>query len=82
MTASSLFFYLTFNSELVRKIQICASNPSHKDALLQLCDNLGGWDGEGDGKDVQERGDRYTYGWFMFMFGRNQHNTVKQLSFN
>ena len=25
---------------------------------------------------------RYTCGWFMLMFGRNQHNTVKQLSFN
>ena len=22
------------------------------------------------------------YGWFMLMFGRNQHNFVKQLSFN
>ena len=22
------------------------------------------------------------YGWFMLMFGRNQYNTVKQLSFN
>ena len=24
----------------------------------------------------------YTYGWFMLLFGRNQHNSVKQLSFN
>jgi len=24
----------------------------------------------------------YTYGWFMLMHGRNQHNIVKQLSFN
>ena len=24
----------------------------------------------------------YTYGWFILMFGRNQHNTEKQLSFN
>ena len=22
------------------------------------------------------------YGWFMLMFGRNQHNFIKQLSFN
>ena len=28
------------------------------------------------------RGHRYTYGWFTLMFGRNQHNTVKQLSFD
>ena len=25
---------------------------------------------------------RNTYGWFMLMYGRNQHNIVKQLSFN
>ena len=24
----------------------------------------------------------YTYGWFMLMYGRNQHNIVKQLSSN
>ena len=28
------------------------------------------------------REDMYTYGWFMLIFGRNQHNSVKQLSFN
>ena len=30
----------------------------------------------------REKGHRYTYGWFKFMFGRSQHNTVKQLSFS
>ena len=25
---------------------------------------------------------RYTYGWFILMFGKNQQNPVKQLSFN
>ena len=24
----------------------------------------------------------YTYGWFMLMFDRNQHSSVKPLSFN
>ena len=24
----------------------------------------------------------YTYDWFMLLFGRNQQNSVKQLSFN
>ena len=24
----------------------------------------------------------YPYGWFMLMFGKNQQNSVKQLSFN
>ena len=28
------------------------------------------------------RGHMYTYGWFMLMYGRNQHNIVKQLSSN
>ena len=28
------------------------------------------------------RGNMYTYGWFRFLYSRNQHNTVKQLSFN
>ena len=27
------------------------------------------------------RGYMYTYGWFTLMYGRNQHNMVKQLSF-
>ena len=26
-----------------------------------LCINLEGWDGEGDGREVQEGGDMYTY---------------------
>ena len=28
------------------------------------------------------RGHMYIYGWFMLMYGRNQYNTVKQLSSN
>ena len=28
------------------------------------------------------RGHAYTYGWFMLIYGRNQHNIVKQLSSN
>ena len=51
-----------------------------------LCINLEGWDGEGDGKEVQKGGDIYiythTYGWFMLRFDRKQQNSVKQLSFN
>ena len=33
-------------------------------------------------REVGGRGHRYSCGWFRPMFGRNQHNTVKQLSFN
>ena len=31
---------------------------------------------------LRGRGQMYTYGRFMLMFGRNQHNSVKQLPFN
>ena len=42
-----------------------------------------GWGNVGGGKEVQEEEDIcYTYGWFMLMYGRNQHNIVKQLSSN
>ena len=34
-----------------------------------------GWEGGSRGS-----GQRYTYGWFMLFYGRNQHNIVKQLS--
>ena len=48
-----------------------------------LSNNLEWWDGEEDGRQVQEGGGHmYTYGWFMLMFGRNENNSVKQLSFN
>ena len=50
-------------------------------------DTLQGWGGKGEG------GSRwreyiyvcvcvYNYGWFALLYGRNQHNTVKQLSSN
>ena len=47
-----------------------------------LCINLEGWDGEGEGKEVQREGYMYTYSWFMLRFDRKQQNSVKQLSFN
>ena len=31
-----------------------------------FCDNLEGWDGEGDGREVQERGDR-VYLWLILI---------------
>ena len=48
---------------------------------MVLCDNLEEWDGVEAGREVQE-GNMYTYGWLMLMYGRNQHNIVKQLSSN
>ena len=44
-----------------------------------LCDSPEGWDGMGGCGGVQGGG---TYGWFMLMCSRNQHNILKQLSCN
>ena len=51
----------------------------HRELNLVLCDNLEGWDGRWKGSSGG-KGHMYTYGWFMLMFSRNQHNIVKQLS--
>ena len=40
-----------------------------------------GWGGRWEGGS-RGRGRMYIYGWFMLMYGRSQHNIVKQLSFN
>ena len=46
-----------------------------------LCGNLEEWDGVGGGREVRGVGGHtYTYGWFMLMYGRSQHNIAKQLS--
>ena len=39
-----------------------------------------GWDGRWGGV-FRGRWHMFTYGWFMLMYDRNQHNIVKQLSF-
>ena len=49
---------------------------------LGLCNNLEVWEGMGSGREFQEgEFHMHTYGWFTVMYGRNQHNIVKQLSF-
>ena len=54
-----------------------------REPKLGLCDNLEEWDGVGGGREVQEGGDMYTpMADFMLLYGRNQHNIVKQLSSN
>ena len=40
-------------------------------------DDPEGWDGEGDGRGVQDREHMYTHGWFMWMYGKNHQNIVK-----
>ena len=36
-----------------------------------------GWDGEGSGREGQDGEHMYTHGWFMWMYGKTQHNIVK-----
>ena len=43
-------------------------------------ENIEGWDGEGGGRGVWDRGHMYTYGWFMSMYGKTHHNIGKQLA--
>ena len=47
-----------------------------------LCGDLEGWDVVGGGREVQDGGYMYIYDWSRLMYGRNQHNIVKQLSSN
>ena len=35
------------------------------------------WDGEGDGRRVQDGEHMYTHGWFMWIYGKDYHNIVK-----
>ena len=36
-----------------------------------------GWDGEGDGREVQDGEHMYAHGRFMSMYGKNHYNIVK-----
>ena len=40
-----------------------------------------GWGGRWEGGS-RERGHMYTCGWFMLIYGNNQHNIVKKISCN
>ena len=51
-----------------------------KSSLLQQTRG-GGWTGRWEGGSGQS-GQIYTYDWFMLVYGRNQHNVVKQSSSN
>ena len=35
------------------------------------------WDEEGGKRGIQDGGHMYTHGWFMLVYGNNQHNIVK-----
>ena len=42
-------------------------------------DDPKGWDGEGGGREGQDREHMYTHGWFMWMYGKKHHNIVISL---
>ena len=44
---------------------------------LMHWDDPEGWDGEGNGKEVEDGEHMYTHGCFMWMYGKNHHNIVK-----
>ena len=58
---------------------------SHNRFSISACrtiSEMGNSNSKNTGGGSRRRGHRYIYSLFMLMFGRNQHNTVKQLSFN
>ena len=68
---------------IIRKIEQCEFSVWLKRLKPVLCDNAERWNVVGVGKEVLgARVHMYTCGWFMLMYGRNQHNIVQQLSFN
>ena len=59
-------------------VQICCTMQGAQLGTLWQSRGLG-WGGKWEGGS-RGRGHVYTYDWFMLLYGRNQHNTVKQLS--
>ena len=50
---------------------------------MRPCNNLEGWNQEGDGREVQEGGDIcIPMAEFILMVDRKQQNSVKRLTFN
>ena len=43
-------------------------------------DDPEGWDGEGGGREGQDKEHMYNHGWFIWMYGKNHHNIVIQFS--
>ena len=61
----------------IKQMGICYMT---QETHMRLCDNLEVW--VGVGRRLKREGHMYTYVWFLLLYGRNQHNIVKQLSFN
>ena len=71
-TLRSLFLSHCKSASLVRPVW------SQLFPLLKWHRQPRGWDGEGGSRGREHM---YTYGWFMLIYGRNQCNIVKPLSF-
>ena len=58
--------------------QMTSASSMHKAGHSKpvLWDNPEGWVGEGGGRSVQNRGHMCTCGWFMLMYGKNNHNII------
>ena len=64
---------------LSRVKQIASPGSMHETGCSGLVhwDDPEGWDGEGDGRRVQDGEHTYTHDWFMSMYGKNHYNIVK-----
>ena len=64
--------------------QIASPGSMHEAGCSGLVhwDDPEGWDSEGGGREGQDGEHMYTHGWFMWMYGKNHHNIVKQLAYN
>ena len=54
----------------------------HRELSPVLRDNLDGWDGVVTGRRIPEGGEICIHVADLYMYGRNQHNIVQQLSAN
>ena len=59
--------------------QIASPGSMHETGWSGLVywDDPEGWDGEGDGREVQDGEHMYAHGRFMSMYGKNHYNIVK-----
>ena len=59
--------------------QMSSQRSMHETGLSKLVhwDDPEGWDAEEGGRGFQDGEHMYTYGWFIWMYGKNHYNFVK-----
>ena len=58
--------------------QIASPGSMHETSAQGWCNGMTLRDGMGrEVEGVQDEGHMYTYGWFMWIYGKNHHNIVK-----